>query len=292
MKRTLAKVGCDLSWQPTDGDGAKANPGGTVTVTVTRADGTAVVTGEATSGTGDAPRTYSLAASDNQLLDMLTITWLVDGVERATTYVEIVGGLTLTVDQLLAIEPSLRSGANGNADVVAARIEVERFLERACNGAFFPQYRYERATTEGGDIKLARAYVRAVRSIVEYHIDGSTSTTATATELGYVNADLPSAGWMVPAPASVCQDGGRVKVGYEFGLSDAPEEIVRVAGALIRMRLNAALTATPDRANSFVDAAGTTIFLSRPNEDKPTGVDWIDEVIIYWRRQFDSPGLF
>ena len=122
-QRSLRGAPAVLSWQPVDGIGAATDPG-TVTVTVTRDDGTALVTDAATSGTGSAPRTYTLAATHTQLVDLLTVSWQVSNVEIAETRCEIVGGYLAPLTEIMARQPKM--GTPAQETVVQVRAEVEQ----------------------------------------------------------------------------------------------------------------------------------------------------------------------
>jgi hypothetical protein len=56
-------------------DGTAVDPG-TVTVDITRADGTVVASDASVSGTGTAARTLALTTTHTGLLDRLTLTWV------------------------------------------------------------------------------------------------------------------------------------------------------------------------------------------------------------------------
>src|SRR5215217_5067951 len=83
-------------------DGTATDPG-TVTVGITRADGTTLVAaGAATSGTGTSPRTFNLTTTHTALLDRLKLTWTSTTKGTLTSYVEIVGGFLFTLAELSA----------------------------------------------------------------------------------------------------------------------------------------------------------------------------------------------
>src|SRR5690349_8723938 len=73
-------------------DGVPVDPG-TVTVEITRADGTSLVAaGAATTGSGSTPRAFALTTTHTALLDRLTVTWTSTAKGTLTSVVEVVGG--------------------------------------------------------------------------------------------------------------------------------------------------------------------------------------------------------
>ena len=144
-----------LSWQATDGDGEPTAPAGDVTVTVTRSDGTALYTDQATAGSGTGPRTLTLAAVDVSLVDRLTAVWTDNTVEVGSETVDIVGGTVGSYAVLSALEATLTSGVgfvkarNAAEDrfisvtgrLPWSRLEVQRFpnsSDTCLRGAWWP----------------------------------------------------------------------------------------------------------------------------------------------------------
>jgi hypothetical protein len=84
-------------------DGAVVDPG-SVTVGITRADGTVLVAaGAATTGSGTGARTYNLTTTHTALLDRLTVTWTSTLKGTLLSYVEVVGGFWFSLAELRAI---------------------------------------------------------------------------------------------------------------------------------------------------------------------------------------------
>lgn len=131
-------------------DGATVDPG-TVTVTVTREDGTALYTGAATTGTGAAARAYALTASDTAALDVLTLTWVSATRGTLTTYVEVVGGFLFTIAEARNTPPLSNTTTYTTAEILTARVLAETALEDVCHVAFVPRYFRKRYDGSGGD---------------------------------------------------------------------------------------------------------------------------------------------
>lgn len=253
-QRILRGVSATLSWQNVDGDGTAAAPAGTVTVGVTKADGSMLVAaGTATSGTGSDPRTYALSAANNLALDLLTVTWT-DGGDSSThtTYVEVVGGYYFSVAEARASDQSLTNTATyTDAAIIAARREVEEEFERICGVAFVP--RYNRQTIVSPQpLLLEHGKVRTLRSVRDYSTATAYSTVAASDLAELVGS--PS----LRSLAGYTFSGPRLVVEYEHGYDRPPAEVKRAALQRLRYRLNMAKSAIPDRATSFsIDQGGT-----------------------------------
>src|SRR5690349_811749 len=104
LERILQGTPGTLSQQWTE-DGAPADPG-TVTISVTRADGTVLVAvGTGTSGSGTNPRTFQLTTTHTALLDTLTVTWTSTTKGTLTSYLEVVGGFHFGLGDLRGLSP-------------------------------------------------------------------------------------------------------------------------------------------------------------------------------------------
>jgi hypothetical protein len=122
-------------------DGVAVDPG-TVTIGITRADGTVLVAaGTAVAGSGSAPRTFNLTTTHTSLLDRLKITWTSSLKGTVISYLEVVGGRLFTMAEALS-RPQLASVTPVNLEL--ARLRAEQYLERRCGGrSFFPRYSFD-----------------------------------------------------------------------------------------------------------------------------------------------------
>jgi hypothetical protein len=97
-------------------DGTVVDPG-TVTIGITRADGTSLVAaGTATAGSGTAARTFNLTTTHTALLDSLTVTWTSTLKGTLVSYLEVVGGFLFNLADARALSPldsttKVRAGA-------------------------------------------------------------------------------------------------------------------------------------------------------------------------------------
>jgi hypothetical protein len=216
------------------------------TVTITRADGTAVVTDVAASDSGTGVFSYPLDPSETALLDTLTATWTftADGSEQSRqTFHEVVGGFLFTLGELEADLNSTETYAS--SELAAARTYAETQLEHYCGVAFVP--RYERETlngTYGGLLQTKWARVRTVRDVTVDTVVGTPGDYVALRE-GHVYA---SSTWWTSGY-------GNVTVGYEHGYDTPPLRIKRAALILAKRWITPG--AFDDRAISQTTDSGT-----------------------------------
>lgn len=238
-QRSLTGVAAAFSWQPLDGDGIAATPAGAVTVDISRANGTSLVTGGATGGAGSNPRTYSLAASSCLLTDVLTAVWKDAGVERARTTMELVGGYYASVAQIQASDPLLADTSKyPTADIIRARTEVEQAFESLTRCDFAPRYHIERLDGTGTNrIVLGWGPIRSVRSVTHY-IGSTPSTTFTAAQL----LALPACDGRVLTSTDLSSvflfGSANVVIEYESGYSALPFDLRDQFFIEVRKQLN------------------------------------------------------
>lgn len=246
-QRVIAGTSSVVSWAQLDVDGEPADPG-TVTVTITRADGTALVADAATSGTGTAARTYTLSVAQTATLDRLLVSWKVSGVTVATTEVDVVAAPWFSNAELRAAEISLTDGTKFTPSVLSlARLQTEAFFERVTRRRFVPGYAF--VTVPGSasqDLILPHVDVRRVRSAALYDDPAAAPIeTLTTTELEAMPASRSGV---------ISRFSGRwrarwVKVGFEFGFVAPPPDVRRQAQRLCReILVNDPKGAVPDNA--------------------------------------------
>ena len=279
-QRILKGVAASITWQAVDADGTAADPGGTVTVDITRADGTAIATGAATTGTLDAVRAYALAAASNTQTDYLEAVWKVAGVERARTWVEVVGGYYASIAEIRASDRELGSTtAYPDAAILRARWETEAEFERICGIPFVPRlvrHRYDGTGTSR--LLLRHGLLRSVRSI-RFYSDGSSYSAETAGNLAAIFAS--EEGEAVYTNGATFPTGrSNVLVDSEHGFDRPPAEVRQAFLQRIRNRLNASRSGIPDKATTFTQAGGGTFSLATPgNAWYETGLPDVDAVL-------------
>jgi hypothetical protein len=247
--------------------GATIQDPGTVTVTVTRDDGTIVTTGSA-GGTGAAARTFQLTAADTAQLDQLTATWTSADLGTLTTVVEVVGDFLFTINE--AHTAGLASYTDDQ--IAGARTRVEQALEDACGAAFVP--RYDRATLNGDGttvLRLTRPYLRRVRWAST--VTAGVTTALLTTDLSALS--LSAAGFV--SGYTWPTGYGNVLVGFEHGM-DRPPEPVRAAALDYARFLLTQDSSIDSRAERLVTDDGTLVF-----GGGATGLPSVDRVIDSYR---------
>lgn len=286
-QRILAGSAATLSWQYLDQDGEPADPG-TVTVGVTRADGTAVVaTGTATTGTGANPREVSLTPTQTATLDLLTATWTrtTDSVEYHTR-IAVVGGFYFTLAAARASDPVLADDVKYTAAVIqAARSEIENEFEAICEVAFVPSHRRETLDGPGtGQLLLPTPLPRRVLAVTELADDG----TETAWPAADIAAIRPDETGLVFSPRTFPCGNRNVIVAWEHGWDQPPPDVRQAALLRLRHRVTRPRSAVPDRATTFQIEGGNVYRLDTANA-RGTGIPDIDAVLD--RFSWATPGV-
>jgi hypothetical protein len=242
LERVLQLTPATLSQQWYE-DGSAVDPG-SVTVTVTGADGTAVASGAA-SGTGTAARTYNLTTTHTALLDRLTVTWASSLKGTQTSYVEVVGGFLFSIAEFRALGSAYANTTNYPTSTVAdMRTTVEQALEDACGVAFVPRYELETLNgVTGGLLPVTWAKVRAIRTVTVDTVAGTVADYVALREGMIYGSAYWSAGY------------GNVTVGYEHGHSTPPMRIKRAALILAKRWITPG--SADDRAINVSNETGT-----------------------------------
>lgn len=224
------------------------------TVTITRDDGTVVVSddvtvNEATPGLVS----YTLTPTATGQVDRLQLVWNADFnglTQEFVDVVEVVGGVYFSIAEARALSPLNDLAAYPSRAIVEARVAAEQAVEEECGVSFVP--RYDRATVNGDDtygIRLPYPLVRAVRWA---KVAGATRDISGITGGGagyiYDTAWWPH-GW------------GNVQVGYEHGYDEPPEGVKRAALSYARQLLVDSLSQSVDpRAERLITDDGTLVF--------------------------------
>lgn len=251
-QRILVNTAASLTSYKLDQYGEPANPG-TTTVTVTRADGTTIATGAATTEGTDYKLTYSLSAANNTRLDWIKAVWTDAGDSTTwTTYHEVVGGFYFTVAQARAADSTFQDAtAYSSTFLQSLRDEVEREFEspQACGRAFVPRYMQERLEGDGDEdeLELGVPDLRRVRSVTAIATDGSTWQPFSQT---VIDAIPPSVDGIACVEGYVWPDCP-VLVEYEYGLDRPPSDLTRAILRRLRYLSAQPNSGIPDRATTF-----------------------------------------
>lgn len=286
-QQVLQKVQADFSGQLVDQHGDAAAPAGTATLDITKADGTAVVTGVATTGTSSGPRGYALAAAANPELQMLTAVWKDGGTERLRTLVEVVGGFYFNA--AYAESWDSRIDTSDAAKVRRVRRDVERECERITACSWVPRYRRFRISGTGTIALALPAGLWAPRSVrsVRSYSSATEYTAFTADELAAI--EPLTEGILVRRDGATWPHGDEnLVVELEHGF-DRPEPDLLDA-ALKRFRHNMKTNKVVDFGQMlrFQTAEGHQVDLG---EDIELDVEQRDVFRVYVRYSKRLPGI-
>jgi hypothetical protein len=251
-----------------DQDGDAANAVGTLVCTITRADGTVVVTNRATAGGSTGRYTCQLTTAEALTLDVLTAVWSIAGVVRATSHHRIVGAYPFTVAQLAD-----RAGMAEDFDQAQLRGERDRItdlVEEYC-GPVVPRYDLEQWYSRGTSTHvLEHRPVRVLRSCT---VDGDPE---------------PVADLLVDYPSGVVTGDvlfyDECTIGYEAGLDAPPHDLREAMLDAAADRLKREWGTVGPRVRSVSDGMGVTQQFAYAGKNHPTGLDEVDAVIMRYAK--------
>jgi hypothetical protein len=260
------------------------DPTGTPTCVITDANGDAVESPTA-SVVGDDSGRVTATMSPRPELALLTVTWTATVSGTSITevdYVEIVGGYFFILSEGRAADASLADVAKyPEADLLAARMDVEVECERICDRAFVPRYRREVLHGTGTtDLILSYGDVRTIRRASIASRTGGTFVDLSTTQL----AALASTDDRVlrRTDGNAWTEGlENIVVEYEYGWDAPPSDLVFAAKTRLRSRLNLNRSGIPDRASSYTVEDGGTYRLSMPGAYQ-TGIPDVDAAYERW----------
>ncbi len=255
--------------------------GGDVTVTVTRADGTALLTdAAAVDGAQPGDKQVTLNPSDTNTLDRLSFVWQEDGGQTIEQSVEVVGGYYFTLDEARKAGPNLEDEDKyPDALVLRARQAVEEWIEaaRVTNRAFVP--RFATAKVNGNDrstLLLPHPDLRRIRSL------GVRNAAGVFYADGLDNLRIDASGRLTSPLGSFSYGVHNVEVAYEYGLDGPPERIKTAALFLLRETLKLTKTGAPDPA-TFQIVEGRVFGIPQPGQrGSRTGIPHVDEALDEW----------
>lgn len=254
-----------------DGGEAAVDPG-TVTVTITRADGTVLVAAAATAGSGAAARTYTLAAQTR--LDHLTAVWSGTGGRQVTTRHEIVGGFYADLAEIRTLDALSNTTKYPAAKLEAARAQAEDRFEEVTGVAWVP--RHDRQTVSGdATTQLLLRWPRP-RSLIAITIDGTVQGDLTKFRLYSTGIVERTAGSTWPREAA--GGGGNVIVEYTHGYDRPSEDLRQAFLTYVRYLLLDTTSRIPDRASVMSTDLGS-FQLVTAGFKRPTGLPDVDAVL-------------
>lgn len=227
-------------------DGEDAIDPGTVSVTVARADGSALVLANPVTGTGTAPRAVILTAAETLLPDRLTFTWTATAPDVAP----VVASVEIVSELLFSLTEARGTGRNALADLTDAtlaywRATIDQAFARVAGVAFGTHYGIAVADEVGygGDLLLYHdpsdpalggepvLRLTKVRSVETRTSVGGAWTAYSPTDLAALEVH---SGGMLVSPLTWPSGRWRVRIGFEHGYPRVPLDIRRAALALLR----------------------------------------------------------
>lgn len=272
-RKLLRDVGGDLELTIYD-DGVAIDADVDPTVTVTRADGTAVATGAATTKPPATTGIYrfTLTVANAPEVDLLKAVWsaTISGtVRQFVTKHEIMGAFYVTEKDVRDFDANL---ADATDDEVNRAIDwFEDTLERYAHFSLIPRYHREVVNGNGTDtLYLEKLYPRAILSA---EVDGTAV------------ADLTD--WHPYRTGRLVRDDGEtfvtgfrnVEIAYEYGRDDEPDgEVHSAALVAIRAKLLRDQSGIPANTRTLESSAGS-FNLELTGPDRPTGIPEMDSLI-------------
>lgn len=260
----------------TDQNGSPVAVGTTPTAVVASLVG-ATVTPTVVAGQQVGEFALSFAAPDTAALDI----WAVSLTDAAmgnveTAQVEVVGGYFFSLPDAREADGNLRDTDRYDDDtLLRARLAVETEFETILGYACVPRITAETATADSPfELPLTWPYLRAVRALT-VHGQALTSdqmSDLTLTPDGVLSSDLGAFTAYQPYATSAV---------YEHGLDAPPADIVEVAIARMREKVNKPTSGIPANATTFAAGEGGTFALASPGRDwSPTGNLEVDAVLL------------
>lgn len=213
-------------------DGVATDPSpDTATVTITREDGTAIVTGAATTNAGTGIVSYTLTPAQTALVDILTVAWTATfgGQSQVfTDIVEVAGGVLFTIAEARAVTPLSNATTFPTSRIVDMRTMIEQAIEAELGYSTVPRYYAERLAGTGTTV------LRIGRPLFGNVPGTSISIDTTIRAATIDDADLTATD-VLPEMAGLYYGAGwtfgrrNVIVRYESGAQYPPERLRRAA---------------------------------------------------------------
>lgn len=256
-------------------DGVATNPTpDTATVTITRDDGTAVVTAQPATEAGTGVVSYTLTPAQTVPLDVLTVSWTATFGGQAQVFtdtVEVAGGVLFTIAQARALNALSNATTYPAAAIAEARTYVESELEHACGVAFVERYRRETVNGSGGvNLMLSMPRVTAVRSVT---LDGAAITVGELADIA------PGPGGSLYNPAGWTAGFSNYEVVYEHGYPDGAVRAAASQAALLWAKNHLVKGPIDDRTTAFSTEDGTFSMATPGIRGSVSGIPAVDAFI-------------
>lgn len=264
MQRVLAgSLNPVLTVTLADQYGDAADAAGAVTCSLSRADGSSIATGRATTNpAGVGTYAVALTTAEAATLDVIRAVWLDGATTRATTFHRVVGGYLFTSAELTALGGLAAFTAD---ELRSARDQVTDLFELHTGTAWCPTYDLEQFIGNGTHWHTSAH--RPLRSVRSCTIDGDTEPLT--------DFELELAAGIVYAGTTLY---GVCTLGLEHGYDAPPADVKDAALMAAKDRLLRRRSALSDRARSVTDDMGTRTF-AYAGAGHPTGIDEVDAVL-------------
>jgi len=265
--------------------GVATDADGSVTVDITRADGTAFATGASTTKPGGTTGIYRYTLAPQANLEYFTLVWngTFGGVaQKITTHAEIVGAFYVPVNDIRAMKGLANTTDFPTAALEEARQWFEDLAEQYCGRAFVP--RYGRTVTNGTGTTEILLNHRLPRTLLSVKVNGVAVSSFSSwglypegivtrsTGVGYATSGIFTSGY------------NNVALTYEHGEDEPDLELREAALRAIQYRLLGNQLSLPAEAMSAaVDVRGPltigTPFQQAAGVGRPTGIPEVDHVL-------------
>lgn len=270
-------------------DESATGASGSVTVVVSRLDGTVIDTATATGP--DANNSYTYTFPGRDVVDELVVTWSGtfggDAIVLDQDHIQVVGGFFFGLAEGRASDPAFANTTKfPTSTLIDRRVEVEEECELICGQAFVP--RFCRETVPGRwrtNLSLSNTMIRAVRSVT---VAGVAFTAGQLADVGWDDTGSIAVSTLWP-PSQTWRGGSRnIVVEYEHGWDRPPVDIVRAAKLRFKSLLLQNNSPLPDRAERIAVTEMGTVTLASPTYEK-TGIPEVDAA--YGRYPCPRPGF-
>lgn len=252
------------------GSEVATDPGGTtVTVTIVRADGTAVVTSAATTRLSAGIYQYSLPAQTQ--LNYLTAVWTGPSGQQVTTFHEIVGGFLAELAEIRALDGLSDTVKYPTQTLIDARDKARDLVEDVTKVAWTPRYARETLSGYGNAFVPVRMMARQLLSV---SIGGVAQTDLTQFIL-YSYGRIERVNSIFPIGGT-----NNVIVEYIHGFDAPPADLKQAFLRLVRHYVLKGTTRIDERATTLSNDMGTmTLTVANDAADRHTGLPEVDAVL-------------
>jgi len=278
MDRVLRNTAATARITFYDGDGP-AEADGAVTVTVTKGDGSTLLSTSATNEVEVGE--YSVVIPPQATLNFLTLTWSGTFSGTAITVesnVEIVGGFFFSIAELRAYDKALQNTDRfTDEDLMEARREVETEFEDICGRAFVARYFREEAMAPDPEASLLWTEKPEVHNLITITVD---TVDHSDWDVYFKRDKYSPRALVVCTGAQSIFSAEDITMEYEYGMKNVPIPIRQKALKRAKQTLIGQNSTVDERATTMLIPDVGTVNLATPGlRGSETGVPDIDVVL-------------